>query len=72
MHVYIIESYKDVWKELPPDWLEGLDVKTQIASSKYDKSLNKYKGTYKQSYLHMYKYTHIYKDIKKIKYEIYE
>lgn len=39
------ESYKDVWKELPPDWLEGLDIKTQIASPKYNKSLNRYKET---------------------------
>lgn len=39
------ESYKDVWKELPKDWLEGLDIKTQIASSTYNKSLNKYKET---------------------------
>jgi hypothetical protein len=46
IYTYTIENYKDVWKELPPDWLEGLDVKTQIASSKYDKSVNKYKGTH--------------------------
>ena len=39
------ESYKDVWKELPKDWLEGLDIKTQIASPTYAKSLNKYKET---------------------------
>jgi hypothetical protein len=39
------ESYKDVWKELPADWLEGLDIKTQIASKTYDKSLNRYKET---------------------------
>lgn len=39
------ESYKDVWKELPKDWLEGLNIKTHVASSTYDKSLNKYKET---------------------------
>lgn len=39
------ESYSNVWKELPPDWLEGLDIKTQIASPKYNKSLNRYKET---------------------------
>eukprot|EP00088_Acartia_fossae_P046873 TRINITY_DN5074_c0_g1_i1.p1 TRINITY_DN5074_c0_g1~~TRINITY_DN5074_c0_g1_i1.p1 ORF type:complete len:298 (-),score=92.48 TRINITY_DN5074_c0_g1_i1:457-1350(-) len=33
----------EVWKELPPDWLEGLNVKTQVASSIYDESKNKYK-----------------------------
>lgn len=38
-------SYKDVWKELPEDWLQGLNVKTQIASSAYQKSVNKYKET---------------------------
>lgn len=39
------QSYKDVWKELPKVWLEGLDIKTQVASSTYCKSLNKYKET---------------------------
>ena len=39
------QSYKDVWKELPEDWLEGLDIKTQVASPTYTKSLNKYKET---------------------------
>lgn len=38
-------SYKEVWKELPKVWLEGLDIKTQVASSTYNKSLNKYKET---------------------------
>ncbi|XP_043213906.1 uncharacterized protein LOC122377666 [Amphibalanus amphitrite] len=36
------ESYKDVWKELPQDWLEGLNIKRQVASSIYDESVNKY------------------------------
>lgn len=35
--------YKDEWKELPPDWLEGLNIKTQIASSTYNVSVNKFK-----------------------------
>jgi len=34
----------EVWKELPSDWLEGLNVKTQVASSIYDDSKNKYKS----------------------------
>lgn len=34
----------EVWKELPADWLEGLNVKTQVASSIYDDSKNKYKS----------------------------
>jgi len=34
----------EVWKELPADWLEGLNVKTQVASSIYDDSKNKYKA----------------------------
>jgi len=33
----------EVWKELPADWLQGLDVKRQVASSVYDTSVNKYK-----------------------------
>ena len=36
------QSYKDVWKELPEDWLEGLNIKTQVASPDYDISINKY------------------------------
>ena len=39
------QSYKDVWKELPEDWLQGLNIKTQIASSNYSKAINKYKET---------------------------
>lgn len=38
-------SYKDVWKELPEDWLTGLKVNTQVASSTYSKSVNKYNET---------------------------
>ncbi|XP_037080068.1 uncharacterized protein LOC119100954 isoform X2 [Pollicipes pollicipes] len=36
------ESYKDVWKELPEDWLEGLSIKRQVASSIYDENVNRY------------------------------
>lgn len=35
-------SYKDVWKELPADWLVGLDIKKMVSSSVYDKSKNTY------------------------------
>jgi hypothetical protein len=38
-------SYKDAWKELPSDWLEGLNVRTQIASSTYDTSVNKFNAS---------------------------
>jgi len=34
---------KEVWQELPKSWLEGLDVRTQVSSSLYDTSRNKYK-----------------------------
>ena len=38
------QKYKDeAWKELPPSWLEGLDIRSQVASSVYDNSINKYK-----------------------------
>ncbi len=32
----------EVWKELPEDWLEGLDIKTQVASSVYQNRINRY------------------------------
>ncbi len=35
-------TYKDAWKELPEDWLEGLDIKTQVASQTYRTSINRY------------------------------
>ena len=35
-------TYKDAWKELPDDWLEGLDIKTQVASQTYRTSINRY------------------------------
>jgi len=38
------QKYKDeAWKELPPSWLEGLNIRSQVASSVYDNSRNKYK-----------------------------
>ena len=37
------QKYKDeAWKELPTSWLEGLNIRTQVASSVYDNSKNKY------------------------------
>mmetsp|Transcript_6148 Transcript_6148/g.15661 ORF Transcript_6148/g.15661 Transcript_6148/m.15661 type:complete len:284 (+) Transcript_6148:228-1079(+) len=36
------ETYKDTWKELPKEWIKGLDVKAQLASTKYDTSVNTY------------------------------
>ena len=38
------QKYKDeAWKELPSSWLEGLNIRTQVSSSVYDNSKNKYK-----------------------------
>ncbi|XP_018602101.2 uncharacterized protein LOC108931029 isoform X1 [Scleropages formosus] len=37
------QNYKDVWKELPEDWLGGLDIAKQVASSTYRKDVNTYK-----------------------------
>jgi len=37
------EDYKDVWKEFPSDWFEGLKINLQVANPTYDKSVNKYK-----------------------------
>lgn len=34
--------YKDIWKELPSSWLDGLTL-NYYGSSKYDKNINKYK-----------------------------
>jgi len=34
---------KEVWQELPKDWLEGLNIKSLVSSSIYDASKNKYK-----------------------------
>jgi hypothetical protein len=37
------KSYDKVWEELPSDWIENLDVATQVASVTYSTSVNKYK-----------------------------
>ena len=34
---------KEVWQELPSDWLQGLDIRTRVSSSLYDASRNKHK-----------------------------
>ena len=33
----------EVWKELPEDWIKGLDPATRLCSSTYRASVNKYK-----------------------------
>jgi len=33
---------KEVWEELPKDWLAGLNIRTQVASPVYDNKVNKY------------------------------
>lgn len=33
----------EVWKELPQEWLEGLDTKRQVCSSTYNERVNTYK-----------------------------
>ncbi|XP_077977689.1 uncharacterized protein LOC144433254 [Glandiceps talaboti] len=37
------EKYSGVWKELPKDWLEGLEVSKQVSSSAYRPEVNAYK-----------------------------
>jgi hypothetical protein len=38
------QSYgNEVWQELPPKWLEGLNIARQVRSSTYNISVNKYK-----------------------------
>lgn len=36
------QTHEDAWKELPADWLEGLDIPTQVASQHYSEEVNKY------------------------------
>ncbi|KAL2094195.1 hypothetical protein ACEWY4_008914 [Coilia grayii] len=36
------KNYKDVWNELPEDWLEGLDIQKQVASATYRQDVNTY------------------------------
>jgi hypothetical protein len=38
-----VKAYDRVWEELPEDWIEGMDVETQVASTVYRIELNKYK-----------------------------
>ncbi|KAJ1463140.1 hypothetical protein M885DRAFT_455702 [Pelagophyceae sp. CCMP2097] len=35
-------SYTDAWRELPSEWLVGVDRKTHVSSSKYDSKINAY------------------------------
>ena len=37
------QHYSDVWKELPADWLTGLNMSTQVSSALYRTSVNRYK-----------------------------
>lgn len=36
------ESYRDAWRELPPEWIDGLDLPTMVASCTYRNEVNKY------------------------------
>ncbi|XP_062391582.1 uncharacterized protein zgc:113208 [Sardina pilchardus] len=36
------QNYKDVWKELPEDWLEGLNISKQVSSPTYRNAVNTY------------------------------
>ena len=36
------KDYRGAWKEFPKDWFQSLDIETQVASSKYNKEVNKY------------------------------
>ncbi|XP_067295280.1 uncharacterized protein zgc:113208 isoform X1 [Pseudorasbora parva] len=36
------QHYKDVWQELPEDWLDGLNISKQVASSTYREDVNTY------------------------------
>ncbi|XP_067263380.1 uncharacterized protein zgc:113208 [Chanodichthys erythropterus] len=36
------QHYKDVWQELPEDWLDGLNISKQVASSTYRENVNTY------------------------------
>ncbi|KAF4112843.1 hypothetical protein G5714_005388 [Onychostoma macrolepis] len=37
------QHYKDAWQELPKDWLDGLNISKQVASSTYRENVNTYK-----------------------------
>eukprot|EP00752_Nemacystus_decipiens_P010331 g9203.t1 len=47
------KSYRDVWKEFPDDWFEGLNIKTQVANPTYFDSVNMY-GVHCGGDLHMW------------------
>ena len=36
------EDYSGVWRELPPEWLAGLDVQRLVASAVYRNEVNTY------------------------------
>ncbi|XP_046334016.2 uncharacterized protein LOC124116641, partial [Haliotis rufescens] len=38
------KSYSGVWKELPKDWLQGLNIGKQVSASTYDETVNTYKA----------------------------
>lgn len=40
---------EDDWKELPSEWIEGLNVSTHLINSEYDADINKYKAKCGQS-----------------------
>jgi hypothetical protein len=37
-------TYRNVWKEFPEEWFEGLDIDRQVISPAYSTSVNKYGG----------------------------
>ena len=41
----IKQKCEQAWRELPADWIAGLNVDKQLASQKYNVCINKYKGS---------------------------
>uniref|UniRef100_A0A672QDS3 Zgc:113208 n=1 Tax=Sinocyclocheilus grahami TaxID=75366 RepID=A0A672QDS3_SINGR len=41
--IYSKQHYKDVWQELLNDWLDGINISKQVASSTYRENVNTYK-----------------------------
>ena len=41
----IKQRCEQAWRELPADWIKGLNVDKQLASRKYNSSINKFKGS---------------------------
>lgn len=37
------ESYKNVWKEFPSEWFQGMDINSQVVNATYNNHINKYK-----------------------------